>query len=232
MSMIDPHVSLAALVLDEPRRAELFERLGFDYCCHGESSLASACTEHDLDVDTAIRMLEASTAPSASAPEHDYDCRSASTAELCDHIVESHHERLRLELPRLVETLTTVVRVHGADDPHLSALARVFDELARDLLDHLEREEQVLFPACRALEAGEGLDRQGLLEELEHDHADVGATLPLLRELAGGYDSAAARCSTHRALLDGLQALERDLHRHIHEENNVLFPRIRSRLAA
>ncbi|HKI90982.1 MAG TPA: hemerythrin domain-containing protein, partial [Gaiellaceae bacterium] len=126
-----------------------------------------------------------------------------------------------------------VVRVHGADDPHLSVLARVFDELARDLLDHLEREEQVLFPACRTLEDGDGeLDRQLLLDELEHDHADVGDTLIELRDLAGGYEIDGARCSTHRTLLAGLHALERDLHQHIHEENNVLFPRIRSRLAA
>lgn len=232
MTMIDPHTSLAALVLDEPRRAELFEKLGFDYCCGGESSLAAASAQHDLDVDTVVRMLEAWTPTQTSAPEHDYDCRSASTADLCDHIVGAHHEWLRRELPRLAETLATVVRVHGAGDPQLRRLERVFDGLSRELLDHLEREEQVLFPACRALDADEGFDRQGLLEELAHDHADVGATLPLLRELAGGYEPAAARCSTHRTLLDGLQALERDLHQHIHEENNVLFPRVRGRLAA
>jgi len=232
MSTIDPHASLAALVLDEPGRAELFERLGLDYCCRGERSLDTACTQQDLDVDTVVRVLEAHAGTSTPTAEDEHDWRRASTADLCDHIVEAHHDRLRHELPRLGETLTTVVRVHGGDDPQLDELARVFSSFAGELLVHLDREEQVLFPACRAVEVGAPVDPQALLDELEHDHADVGETLLVLRDLAGGYRSDAARCSTHRALLDGLRALERDLHQHIHEENNVLFPRVRSRLAA
>jgi regulator of cell morphogenesis and NO signaling len=232
MSPIDPYATLAALVLDEPGRAELFEELGFDYCCRGDHSLAAACAQRDLDIDTFVRVLDAYTASRASMPGHDYDCRSASTAELCDHIVEAHHLRLRHELPRLAETLTTVVRVHGGDDSQLNALVRVFDGLACDLLAHLDREEKMLFPACRTLDTCDGpLDRQALLDELGHDHTDVGETLLVLRDLAGGYHPDGARCDTHRALLKGLHALERDLHQHIHEENNILFPRIRSRLA-
>lgn len=232
MSTIEPQASLASLVLDHPGLAELLEQLDFDYCCHGSGSLAAACMERDLDVDTLVRVLGAHVLAARSAPDHAYDWRSASIPELCDHIVSAHHAPLRRKLPRLSETLATVVRVHGDDDPRLQTLARLFDGLAHDLLEHLDREERLLFPACVALETGdEAVDRTSLLSELEDDHADVGGTLRALRELADGYRVETARCGTHRALLEGLAALERDLHLHIHEENNVLFPHIRARLA-
>ena len=63
------------------------------------------------------------------------------------------------------------------------------------------------------------------LDALEHDHEWAGSALARMRELADGYDLEQALCNTHRATLDGLHELERDLHQHIHEENNVLFPR-------
>lgn len=230
---IDPQLSLAALVLEEPARAELFESLGFDYCCRGGRSLAEACAQRALDVDTVVEVLGVYRPSGTRDTEREYDWRDASTGELVDHIVGVHHERLRRELPRLAETLATVTRVHGPSEPELHDLARVFDGLRRELETHLGREEQVLFPGCRALEASESaIDGGALLEELEHDHADVGETLLVLRDLGGGYDRAAARCGTHRALIDGLRALERDLHQHIHEENNILFPRVRGLLAA
>jgi regulator of cell morphogenesis and NO signaling len=225
VSAIDPNTSLAELALEDPAVGETFDRLGLDYCCNGARTLADACAERGLDVATAVAFLEAS-APSREV--HDFDARRASTAELCDHIVEAHHDRLRTELPQLAETVATVLRVHGGDDPRLATLAQVFGQLEQDVLAHVDEEERELFPACRSLAGGETLaDREKLLAELEHDHDEVGEGLGRLRELADGYDAAHARCGTHRALLSGLQELERDLHRHIHEENNVLFPRVR-----
>lgn len=232
MNTIDPQTSLAELVVEYPALAGLLERLHLDFCCRGGRSLAAACTERDLDVDTLVRVMEAQ-ASSDALPEHDFDGRDSPLADLCDHIVSAHHEPLRRELPRLAEALTKVVRAHGKDDPRLSTAQLLFDGLARDLHGHLDREEQLLFPACAALESGDGVaDGHALLDELAQDHVETGETLAQLRGLADDYRLETARCRTHRALLDSLAALERDLHLHIHEENNVLFPRIRTRLAA
>lgn len=232
MTTIDPQTTLGDLVLEQPGRAELFERLGFDYCCGGHRTLAEACRQRDLDVETVSRVLEIGGI-AAPPSDHDLDWRRATTADLCDHIVSAHHDRLRSELPRLTETLATVARVHGPHEPELHDLARVFAGLRAELEEHIEREERVLFPACRELErSGAPADAAGLLEELRDDHAQVGESLLVLRDLAGGYDPGRAHCGTYRGLLDGLRALERDLHQHIHEENNVLFPRVRGLLAA
>jgi len=232
MTAISPSASLGDLVSDAPSRAALFERLGFDFCCGGARSLAEACAERGLDVETVVAVLAAQAAVPDAGTERDW--RRAPAAELCDHIVEAHHERLRRELPRVAEVLDKVVRVHGGDEPALHELRALFAGLRAELAAHMEREEQVLFPACRALDAGEApaIGERELLAELEDEHAEVGGALRAMRDAAGGYRADAARCGSHRALLEGLRELERDLHQHIHEENNVLFPRVRARLTA
>jgi regulator of cell morphogenesis and NO signaling len=198
---LDPQASVASLVLDHPGAADLLERLDVDFCCHGNRSLAEACAERDLDVETIVRVLEARAGVAGAETSHAYDARAASTAELCEHIVAAHHEPLRAAL-------------------------HVCEQVAGETVE-------LLFPACVTVAAGgEPADERVLLAELEDEHADVGEALRALRELTDGFGAENARCGTHRALLDGLAVLERDLHLHIHEENNVLFPRIRSRLAA
>jgi regulator of cell morphogenesis and NO signaling len=230
MSSIAPTASLAELAAEQPARTRLFERLHLDYCCGGSRSLAAACADRGLDAATVARLLDAIEGEaSAVDPVEDRDWRRAGIAELCDHIVSVHHERLRAELPRIAGLLATVVRVHGEGRPELEITERAFAVLRAELEPHLAEEEEYLFPACRAL-AGEAAGASDFdvsaLERHRAEHAGVGSGLAALRELAGGYDDAEALCSTHRALLAALRDFESDLHRHVHEENNLLFPRV------
>jgi len=228
MSTIDPAGTLGELVADRPARAPLFERLRLDYCCGGSQTLAEACRKRGLEIDTVRAMLEALDAASIEREGFEpTDWRRASIAELCAHIVEAHHNGLRESLPRIEALLSTVVRVHGSKHPELRELQRAFAEIRGELEPHLAREESVLFPACIALERrGIGIE-EALLEEHEREHASVGDGLAALRALGGDYSPQQALCGTHRALLDALAAFERDLHQHIHEENNVLLSRAR-----
>ncbi len=214
---IDPSRTVAELVLEQPARARAFEELGLDYCCGGKTPLAEACDARGLAVEDAVAALEAVT--DASAKERDWS--TAPLAELCDHIVSEHHDRLRQELPRLDVLLDKVVRAHGDERPSVVELRDTFTALRSDLEEHLVTEETQLFPLVRA---GGPYDPDKV-HELEHDHEWAGSALARMRELTDGYDLDQAMCNTHRATLDGLHELELDLHRHIHEENNVLFPR-------
>ena len=234
MQQIDPSTSLGGLVAERPARAQLFERLRLDYCCGGAQTLAEACANRGLDPDTVARLLEAldTALPDRGEPVEDMDWHKATVGELCQHIVSAHHEGLRRDLPRIAELAATVERVHGRGHRELRDLARLFARMRSDLERHLELEERVLFPACVALERGGGPLDQGVLALLEDDHADTGDALVAMRELAADYDTGPALCGTHRALLDGLRRLELDLHQHVHEENNVLFPRVRALAAA
>jgi len=217
---IDPSRSLAELVLERPAHGRVLERLGLDYCCGGKHSLAAACAERGLDTATVVVFLESDLEPSGSESA---DWTTAPLADLCAHIAEVHHERLRWELPRLADLAERAVAAHGAERPELHEVRDVFLSLRSELEEHIVDEEQRLFPA---LLAGDVPGAE--LARLEREHDEAGAALHRLRELTAGYDTARALCNTHHALLDGLHGLELDLHQHVHEENNVLFPRARA----
>ena len=214
---IDPSRTVAELALEKPARARAFEELGLDYCCGGKTPLGEACDSRGIPVEDAVAALEAVT----DSPAAERDWSTAPLAELCDHIVSEHHDRLRQELPRLDGLLDKVVRAHGDERPSVVELRATFTALRSDLEKHLVTEEEQLFPLVRA---GGPYDSEQV-HELEHDHEWAGSALARIRELTDGYDLDQAMCNTHRATIDGLHELELDLHQHIHEENNVLFPR-------
>lgn len=215
---VDVDRSLAELVLERPSAARVLERLGLDYCCGGRRSLREACADRDLDTETVAVFLEHELDPVGLEAR---DWLSAPIADLCAHIVEEHHGRLRSELPRLSELAERAASVHGEVRPQLHDLRHEFEGLRAELEEHIAEEEQQLFPV---LLAG-GTPQPGQLEQLLHEHDGTGARLRLLRELAGDYATEQALCATHRTLLQGLHGLELDLHQHVHEENNILFPR-------
>ena len=222
---VDPTRTVAELVLDRPARSRVLERLGLDYCCGGKRTLSDACDARGLDPQNVAAALDA--VDDAEAPEA-VDWTQAPIADLCDHIVDVHHARLRKELPRLSALLEKVVRAHGAERPELADVRAAFDGMSAELEGHMADEETRLFPACRHAEPL-GPDDLSMLED---EHADTGAALARLHSLTDGYDLSRALCNTHRATLDGLRELELDLHQHIHEENNVLFPRVLERSSA
>jgi len=215
---VDLDRSLAELVLERPPAARVLQRLGLDYCCGGRRSLREACADRGLDADTVAVFLEREPEPVALEKR---DWLSAPLADLCAHIVEEHHGRLRWELPRLSELAERAAAAHGEVQPRLHDLHEEFEQLRAELVEHIAEEERELFPV---LAAGGALER-AQLEQLLHEHDATGARLRRLRELAGDYATESALCNTHRALLQGLHGLELDLHQHVHEENNILFPR-------
>ena len=221
---VSPATTVADLVVGRASRARLFEQLGLDYCCGGKRSLEDACRAKGLDVATVAAVLDALD----ETGDTHQDVTQETLAGICDHVVAVHHERLRAELPRLSALLAKVERAHGAERPELASVRSTFEELRAELESHIADEEQRTFPAVRRLEAGDA-SANGLRDELaalEDEHEHAGELLERLSGLTGGYDVDAVRCNTHRAVVDGLAELQRDLHLHVHEENNVLFPRV------
>jgi regulator of cell morphogenesis and NO signaling len=154
-----------------------------------------------------------------------------SLTELVDHIEQTHHAYLHEELPRLAAMTKKVAARHGGCDPRLVKLQETFQTMAQELWQHMAKEEQCLFPLIRQMEASDrapSLHRATLAHpicQMEFEHDDAGAALEQLRELTDGFEPPEWACKTYRALLAGLAYLERDMHSHVHKENNVLFPR-------
>ena len=224
MTTISADTHVAVLVLDDPSRARVFERFGIDYCCGGKTPLEAACAERGLDLRTVIGALGEPRSPEAE----DVDWGGVPVSSLVDHIVEQHHGYLREELPPLTALVDKVWRAHGDAHPELAEVRETFAEVADELAQHMLKEEQILFPACVALEQGGDAPAVDSVESpigvMLHEHDEVAAGLARLRTLTAGYKPP-VDAWTYRAMLDQLRTLENDTHRHVHEENNVLFPR-------
>ncbi|MDQ8200293.1 iron-sulfur cluster repair di-iron protein [Pelagicoccus enzymogenes] len=216
--------TVGELVAERPGRSRIFHGLGMDFCCQGNKTLAQACEKKGLKPEFVAQLLEEEGKQKASEGSNP---ASLPPAELCNYIVSTHHQFLRDELPRLFAMSQRVAHVHGGHTPSLVEVFEVFSGLAKELEDHMGKEEKVLFPAVAKLAAGEsaGLDSlDGPVECMLHEHDDAGAALAKLRELTNGFTPPQEACNTYRALFAGLADLEEDMHKHIHLENSVLFP--------
>jgi regulator of cell morphogenesis and NO signaling len=223
---IRPDTLVAEIATAAPATIKVFQRHQIEFCCGGHIPLFEACADLSLDTDAVLAELRAAQATAEDA----VDWRQRPLAELIAHIQERYHAPLREELPRLAAMMDKVVTRHGRRLPEtLLPLQATFDALQRELLDHMAKEDAVLFPAVQALEAGGPSAGWswigGPIHVMEAEHESAGAALARLRELTHGYAPPEDACPTFRGLYYGLSQLERDMHQHVHLENHVLFPR-------
>lgn len=229
--------AVGAWVTEHPATSRVFEQHKIDYCCGGGRPLEEACHAKQVDVQSVLGELAEVISRSATDGTIDDDFTSKSLAEMCDQIQSTHHEYLKRELPRLTQLVDKVVSVHGGQHAWLVRLGTSFRQLRDELNPHMFKEEQILFPAIRTIEQSGAVPSfpfgsvDNPIRMMEHEHDVAGQALRDIREASSDFTLPDGGCNTFRAMLDGLRELESDLHRHIHKENNVLFPRA-SKLAA
>jgi regulator of cell morphogenesis and NO signaling len=223
---------VADLAREYPASIRVFQRHRIDFCCGGRKSVAEAAGRAGLDEAGLVGELEAALA-APNAGETWLCALPESLADLGKLIVGRYHVALRGELPRLIAMANRVEQVHGAEMPDvLPPLAATVRAIAAELDAHMQQEEEVVFPAIERLERASRRqataapsDLSALVAAREDEHAAVGEQLRTLRRLSADFTPPDWACNTFRGLYHGLAELERDLHEHIHLENNVLFPR-------
>ncbi len=221
---IDAGSTLADLVSEHPARAAVLDRLGLDYCCHGDRTLDDAARAAGLEPAAVARALD----EAASTPADADGWERLGLAELAAHIIETHHRYLWAELPELEALAAKVEAVHGERHAELTTVHELVQELRADLEPHMFKEERVLFPAIARLANGVRdfpfghIANPVRMMTTEHEHA--GALLARLRATTSAYEVPDDACASYRSLYERLARLESDTHLHIHKENNVLFP--------
>jgi len=209
--------------------SRLFEEVGIDYCCHGGHLLSQALEEKNLDSIEFMRKLE--EYESSSREDIFIDVSPMSLTELIDHIIQVHHLYLRNELDHLTYLAGEVARAHKDKDHRLEGLVRTVSLLATELGEHMLKEEQMLFPMIRELDASSNLPDSHCgsianpIRVMESEHDLAGTLLEDLSEISDQYTPPTWACTKFRVLLNALSKLEHNLHVHIHKENNILFPR-------
>lgn len=228
MTTIQIHDTVGEIVAHQPVLARAFEEAGIDYCCGGKKTLEEACRKKGIDPQT---LLAALSKTAASGEEPIVDAATMSLAALADHIEQTHHAYLRSELPRLDALTQKVASVHGENEPRLWQVRKTFIAFCEELWSHMLKEERILFPMVREIEvsAVAPMFHCGSLanpiRQMESEHEHAGSALETLHDLTDGYAPPDWACNSYRAMLDSLARLERDMHQHVHKENNVLFPR-------
>jgi regulator of cell morphogenesis and NO signaling len=225
---ITANSNVADIATVQPGSIRVFQHHQIDFCCGGRIPLADACEQRGLDPSTVLAELRAAIASGDERTEW----RDAPLPALVSHIQHHSHEKVRTEIPRLSQMLAKVVNRHGGGHPEVLQLQEKFEELRHELLDHMGREDAVLFPAILAIDSTDAaVDPAAChwlrapIQVMEAEHEATGTVLARMRELTDGYAPPPGACPTFRGLYHGLAEFETDLHVHVHLENNILFPR-------
>lgn len=238
---VDTTKTVRQMALSIPAATRVFEKLGIDYCCGGNKSLEQACGEAHLQVQQVLASLESATASAqcrqehSSGPVQQEDWQNAPLTDLIAHIKNTHHKYVKEETARLGPLFDKVCSAHGRKHAELLELRAGFRALAHELLMHMMKEEMVLFPYVERMEeaviAGEPIlpapfgTVNNPVASMVHEHDSAGELLRSMRHLSDGYNAPEGACTSYKTLYSALAEFERDLHQHIHLENNILFPR-------
>ncbi len=206
--------SLGSLAVQIPGATAVFRKLKLDFCCGGQQSLEKACADKQLDLNTVLGEIRA-------LQHHEATPEAPAPAELIDHILRRYHEVHRQQLPELIRMARRVETVHREHPQVPRGLADHLETMERELLEHMAKEEQILFPLLKQGGHPMVVHPIGMMR---HEHVSHGEQIERLAALTTQHQPPVDACNTWRALYAGTARLTEDLIEHIHTENNLLFP--------
>jgi regulator of cell morphogenesis and NO signaling len=224
--------TIGEIVAADYRTAKVFENHGIDFCCGGNVALAATCTEKGLDLAAITRELDA---VKSGPVERSQNYASWELPFLADYIINAHHTYLKENTGQIAAYAQKIAGVHGAHHSEVIEIAAIFDKIAVDMAAHLREEEEVFFPAVKrahaasqASSAPEAKDIETIqtsLKKLSQEHEGIGDAVHTIRHLAKEYAIPGDVCNTFVVTYQKLKEFEDDLHKHVHLENNILFPK-------
>jgi len=229
---IDNQSNIGKIVAENYKAASVFKQYGIDFCCNGNRTIESACQKKQIDPEQLLTELQQAVAQKGTG---EIDFKSFPLDLLADYIEKTHHRYVEQKIAEIIPYLNRIVEVHGDNHPELLVVGQLFQQSAGDLTVHMKKEELMLFPHIRRMvqsqltgstetetAAGSAAD---YVAQMEQDHEAEGERFRTISELTDNYNPPADACNTYRVTFSLLREFEEDLHRHIHLENNILFPK-------
>ena len=225
-------ITIGEIVAKDFRTAAIFSKYGIDFCCKGHRTLEEVCEKKNIDAERLGTQLE-SVLKNTDNTTIDY--KSWPLDLLADYVEKTHHRYIEEKTPVLLQFLNKLCKVHGENHPELFEINALFTASAGDLAAHLKKEELILFPFIRKMVAAQL--RQEYVEKppfgsvenpvamMKEEHEAEGERFREIAQLTNNYTPPADACNTYRVTFAMLQEFESDLHKHIHIENNILFPK-------
>ncbi len=222
--------TLASLVTQNHQTVSVLEKYNLDFCCKGKRTLAEACKEKSLSLENILKELQQFTAPEEKLQ---MPFEQMNAEQLISYILIHHHFYVKQSMPAIIGHLEKVATKHGEHFPYMVKVLQLFTAIQEEMTLHMQKEEMILFPRIKEVEKlftekQETKPAPGYITapvsvmEVEHEHA--GEMLYEIRHLTNNYTAPEDACTTFKVSLDELKAFEEDLHKHVHLENNLLFP--------
>lgn len=232
---ITPERTIGSIVAEDYRTAAVFNNNGIDFCCKGGRTVAEVCQARGIDQAVLEGELQEALARDGGLAD---DPRHWPLSRLIEHIERVHHRYVESRSTTLLQFLDKLCKVHGDRHPELFDIQREFQECAGAMAAHMKKEELILFPFINQLERSElhgttlptpgfGVV-QGPISMMEHEHDMEGERFRRIAALSKDYTNPPDGCTTYGTAYAMLREFEEDLHRHIHLENNILFPRAKT----
>ncbi len=225
-------IKIKEIVTQNFHAAQLFEKYGIDYCCNGNRPLFEVLEEKKLSPEKILTQLNElkQTTSDDSNPYGEWELDF-----LAQYIVNTHHRYVKNAIPQIADHINKIVNAHGKKYSYLLEMHEVFAFIAEDLTQHMMKEEKILFPLIKYLVETKKFNEKpktggygtikGPINKMEQEHAAAGNATAKIRELSNGFSLPPDACATFRVTYQELEEFEKDLHKHVHLENNILFPR-------
>ncbi|RIH63343.1 iron-sulfur cluster repair di-iron protein [Mariniphaga sediminis] len=214
------------------KAATTFQANKIDYCCGGNQSVSEACAKAGVEMESLIDQLE--HVLRESDPDTEY-INNLDLGVLADYIVNRHHSYVQKNIPFLKQNLDKIAEVHGANHPELVEVRDEFYQSAGELTMHMQKEELLLFPYVKQMEQAKKENKDlpsppfgtvaNPISAMMAEHENEGERYERISKLTNNYQIPEDGCTTYEVTLKQLADFEKDLHRHIHLENNILFPK-------
>ncbi len=223
--------TLAALVTENSRMVPLLEKYNLDFCCQGKRTLSDACSAKGLSIEKIVSEWEKEK---QLLQNDNLNLDQQSCADIIGYLLLHHHFYVKQSMPVIAGHLEKIVNKHGIRFPYMVLVEKLFKEVREEMFAHMQKEEIALFPRIKALEQRMGnLDGKNMtipavsipIQLMEQEHEQVGNLLHEIRVLTGQYKVPEGTCTTFSVVMDELKEFEEDLHKHVHLENYVLFPK-------
>ncbi|WP_035648786.1 iron-sulfur cluster repair di-iron protein [Flavobacterium sp. ASV13] len=224
--------TIGSFVAEDFRTAAVFSKYKIDFCCKGNRTVTEVCEKQNIDADI---LLENVLQVAQSENNGSIDFNSWPLDLLADYIEKTHHRYVEEKTNVLLPFLDKLCKVHGANHPELFRINELFIGCAGELAQHMKKEELVLFPFVKRMVKTKESD--GILSQptfgtvsnpiamMMNEHDNEGERFREIAELTNNYTPPADACTTYRVTFAMLKEFEADLHKHIHLENNILFPK-------
>ncbi|PJA08428.1 MAG: iron-sulfur cluster repair di-iron protein [Flavobacteriales bacterium CG_4_10_14_0_2_um_filter_32_8] len=232
LNMGEKPTTIGELVAADYRKAAVFSKFGLDFCCGGKKSLKEACDAKGIDEKVVVSAL-AEVENQVTNTQHDFN--SWELDFLVDYIINVHHKYVKDNVTMLYEYSDKVANRHGSNHPEVIKIAQLYERVAADFKAHMEKEEMVLFPYIKELVSTKKENSKiassafGNIENpinmMMTEHETVGEYMDEIHLLSNNFTPPADACTSYQVLYSKLDEFEKDLHQHVHLENNILFPK-------